>query len=353
MTRHWMWWASLGAALILGPLSSCSSEEPPAEPRVRLLLPREPGDLSTADAMVRGVHLARAGTGADFQVETYVPTDPDDAARTFDEWLRVANPQDLLVVPPELGAVVQERGCDLGVARVVLLAADGPRCRQLRSVAFDTFAAAYLAGIAAMESPAIAGEGRAGLLIGAPVPDVLAARDGFTAAVEARGGRVTRQEVIADDPALGFQDPERAAELAEAMLGEVDFVFLLAGASSPGAAAVFEERFPEAGVHVVGWDADFSDEYGRSTIASVVRPMDHAVRDAILEMAGGDLTPGRLAFGSPGGGTELPLSPRYAPLVVAGDCSGCDRYRPSCYAGCTTLEDAVRAATGEASAAVP
>ncbi|MBO6934124.1 MAG: BMP family ABC transporter substrate-binding protein [Deltaproteobacteria bacterium] len=342
------------AALVWLLAGSCSDPETIDRLTVRVLYGTDgPGDGSVNDSVNAGVVVARSG--ATFELEELVPETGAEALATLDEWIEVSGPRDLIVVGSAgYAEAIEARECDFGETNILLVDASVSTCEGLRSVSFQSFAPAYLAGVAAIADPTLAPTGRVGMIGGTEIPPVRELLDGFRAGVEATGGEVVAEHMVGDDPESGFTDIEAAAALAEELVDEVDVLFVAAGRASQGVGNLLEERVRRRGVeHVwlVGVDTDQSVQYGQVTVGSVLKRFDAVVRDAILEMVAGDLTSGDVVVGFRDRYTELLLHPRRAVRVLEGDCDECDAFLPSCYRRCTTLDQRVRMAEDAAATA--
>ncbi|MEM9862882.1 MAG: BMP family ABC transporter substrate-binding protein [Myxococcota bacterium] len=332
----------LGASLVVASLVGCAGEERIGELEVRVLYPPGGvGDGSLADAIFSGVVAARSGT--DFRVVESSPESVADARATFEEWVATGGERVLIV----LGTAgytdfVLNRGCDFGASSVLLLDSEAPTCANLRSVRFDAYAPAYLAGVAAVSDPSLSPDQTAGIVAGADVPNIRELIRAFTAGVESAGGSVARIEFVSTLPEVGFADPARASELTASMLAEVNVVYAAAGRSGEGVATRLEEHLgssPASVVYFIGSDTDQATRHGDITVGSVLKRLDFAVRDAILEMIGGRLSTGAVRVGFRDRWTEFLTHPRRGTAVLDGDCSGCSPFEPRCYRGCRTLDN--------------
>ncbi len=343
-------------ALALLLAGSCSDPERIERLTVRVLYATGGlGDGSLNDGVSAGVVVARSG--AEFELEEYMPLTGADAVAKLEEWVEISGPRDLIVVGSGgYTAAVEAHGCDFGQTNILLVDGSASTCEGLRSVSFQSFAPAYLAGVAAVADPTIAPTGRVAMIGGTEIAPVRELLDGFCAGVEAAGGEVVAERMVGDDPDTGFSDPEGATALAAELVDEVDVFFVAAGRSGQGVAELLEERVRAAPrstdrVWLVGVDTDQSVAYGQVTVGSVLKRFDAVVRDAILEMVAGDLNSGDVVVGFRDRFTELLLHPRRAIRVLEGSCDECDPFLPSCYRRCTTLDQRVHMAEEAAATA--
>lgn len=333
---------------LLGLLPQCGGEELIGRPRVRIMTTGMPGDGSLGDLTLTGAILARGGIGADFTSEVEVGVvDPAQSQAIFDAWRADATNRDLIILSGFYASLVRDAQCDFGGASVLLIGEGADTCANLRSVRYQAFEPAYLAGVAAVSDPAIAPTGRVGIIAGIDAPAVTEITAPFQLGVEARGGTVVEVAYIADGPE-GFFNSTRAGELATAMAPNVDVILALAGPGGIGVGTALAALEESERTFLIGAETDYSTRFAAITLGSVLRRVDYTVRDAILEFVGGQLSSGNVEVGFRDHFTELVLSPTYGWLPIGDGCSTCDPFDAVCLSACDTLVDLVEAAESEA-----
>lgn len=347
---------ALTCVCVLAGLAGCSPPEKLGPLEVKVLYPLGgKGDDSISDNLFAGIVFAQVGAG--FDLEEVEPETLEEAETTFDAWIEEGGPRRLVIVGGSgYGDFVAARACDFHESFVLHLDAALPTCPRLRSVTFRTFAAAFLAGVAAVV-PTVSPEGTAAIVAGADIPPVRELVDGFTAGVEHAGGILARTEYVSDDPAVGFDDPTTAEALANDIVDDVPVIFAPAGGSAEGVARALEARVGDGGdrrVFFIGADVDQSPFHAEVTLGSVLKRFDLMVRDAILDAVVGSFLSGDVRVGFDDRYTELALSPTGSTLPTdpgcIADCEG-RADESACLQECPLLEQVVDEAREAARAA--
>ncbi|WP_052848752.1 BMP family lipoprotein [Streptomyces avicenniae] len=184
-----------------------------------------------------------------------------------------------------------------------------PEGDNVYGMTFAEHEGSYLAGVAAALTTET---GQVGFIGGVENPLIQKFEAGFVQGVEA-----TNPDVEVDvrylyrDDDRGFNDPARAAETADAILGDgADIVYTAAGSSGTGA---IETVAGVDGAWAIGVDSDQwaqpgLAEYQDSILTSVVKSVDVAVFDLIESVENGETPSGVHSYTLAEGGVSLATS---------------------------------------------
>jgi basic membrane protein A len=182
---------------------------------------------------------------------------------------------------------------------------------NVRGLMFQTDAAAFLAGYLAA---GMTETGKVGTYGGIPIPTVTIFMKGFEAGVlyynQQKG---TNVEVVGWSTATGeglftgnFESTDDGRAYAESLMQEgVDIIMPVAGPVGLGSAAVCQET---GGCTIIGVDADWFDtapEYQDVILTSVLKKIDVAVYNTIVDMVNGEFTSGTAWYTIADGGVDL------------------------------------------------
>ncbi|MFT5433214.1 MAG: MYXO-CTERM domain-containing protein, partial [Myxococcota bacterium] len=290
-------------ALVASLLGGCSEELQAVEFNVRTIFPSTGlGDQGQADSVQTGIVIARLTF--EFGEESAAPATVAEAQTIFDGWIEEPGPERLLVlVGRNYAELVNARNCDFGGHRVLLLGAHGADdCFWLRSVRFDVYGPAFLAGVAVVAT--IADEPIA-LMTPLDSPDGADFIDGFQAGLAHVG------HVPADVVASTADDAQQQAET----------LFQTAGAVVPTSSRLFAGilRAAEAGSerYTCAVDTDQTIRAPGQVIASVLRRFDLETQDTILTVGTESFQSGRVDRTMEAGGSEIYVNPRFDEAVKA------------------------------------
>ncbi len=154
----------------------------------------------------------------------------------------------------------------------------------------------YLAGIVAAT---LSESGVIGAVGGTNVPAVVAFRDGYF-----NGARSVNPDIEVlyvesnPDPVIGFNDPERGAEIATQMLDEgADVIFQVAGGTGVG---VLETACAEEGVYGIGVDVDqalsLPPQAATCVVTSAEKKLQDTVHTVILSVDDGSFQAGTVVY---------------------------------------------------------
>jgi basic membrane protein A len=182
---------------------------------------------------------------------------------------------------------------------------------NVRGLTFQTDQAAFLAGYLAA---GMTETGKVGTYGGIQIPTVTIFMDGFQAGVmyynQQHG---TNVQVVGWDAATGqglftgnFESTDDGRAFAESLMQEgVDIIMPVAGPVGLGSAAVCQET---GGCLIIGVDADWYDtapEYQDVVLTSVLKKIDVAVYDTIVDMVNGQFTGGTVVYTIADGGVDI------------------------------------------------
>lgn len=299
--------------VVLG-LGCAPGEEDPV--KVSVLYPSSGrGDRGVADSVFAGLTFARWRFDAD--ILEVSPRGPEGAGVLLDTVLRPEQePRVIIATGFEYAESLESRHCEFGGHRVVQLDASLRDCKGLASVSFRTFEPSFLAGVAAVRK---SNTGRVAAIGGADLPSVRGFVDGFQAGVEYAGGTFLGPAYIGEG-AEGFQNPERALELAREFVAQgADVIFPAAGASGLGVIQGFSEmarsrQGNEQGAErwVIGVDSDQTTVGPRVVLGSVLKRMDLVVVRVMEGLDHGEFRSGSYELGSEERSTEFLLSPGFS-----------------------------------------
>jgi basic membrane lipoprotein Med (substrate-binding protein (PBP1-ABC) superfamily) len=294
-------------------------------------------DQGLGDAMFEGTLASRVGS--DFTIEQHTPESDADAQRLLDEALQPYQGRRLVIAGgPIYQAAVDARACDFQGADVLVLEASPTTCSGLRSVTFQPYVPAFLAGVMAVSAASLAPRQAAGVIAGGSSPQNDEMLSGFAAGVAYAGG----VNAVLDLDALrdgASDDPEAIREAVRAFVADQDVVLVLSQESSEDVLVAVRAYNAESSrpVLLVGVDQGLSIYDAQSVLGSILRRYDVEVRSTILTAEAGVFAGGQVVRGYPDGMTDLHISYAYEETPLdAQPFPECDE--------CATLSDAVQAA---------
>jgi basic membrane protein A len=184
-----------------------------------------------------------------------------------------------------------------------------PEGENIVGMTFAEHEGSYLAGVAA----ALRTEsGRVGFIGAVQNPLIQKFEAGFTQGVQDTNPDVEVEvEYLYADDDRGFNDPARAAEKADGMLGrDVDVIYTAAGASGQGS---IETVAGVEGAWAIGVDSDAYQQPGLADyrdhiLTSVIKRVDVAVFDLIQQVHNGEAPSGVQEYSLAEDGVELATS---------------------------------------------
>jgi basic membrane lipoprotein Med (substrate-binding protein (PBP1-ABC) superfamily) len=320
-------------------LLGCAPDEGLSKLVVSVLYPLEGnGASSVASAMRQGVLQARVGS--DFVFEEHTPQSEDDARELLDAALAPQQGRRLVMAAGALYATaLDERACDLSNMDVLLLEGQPAPCSSLRSVKFQTFVPAFLAGVLALSAQSVAPRHVAGVISAAPSAELTRLIQGFMAGAAYVGGSTEALELTTFDTEA-LSDPEQALVEIRALADAVDVLLI---ATDTGRDVILEgvrmhnDAHPEQLLRLIGVDQDLSVYEAELTLGSILRHFESEVRSSILAAQVDAFLPGQVVRGFHDGQTELIVNAAFAETALGAvpfeDCKLCK-----------TLTDAVREA---------
>ena len=182
---------------------------------------------------------------------------------------------------------------------------------NVRGLMFQTDQAAFLAGYLAA---GMTETGKVGTFGGIPIPTVTIFMKGFEAGVvyyNQQNG--TNVEVVGWNTATGeglftgnFESTDDGRAFAESLMQEgVDIIMPVAGPVGLGSAAVCQET---GGCMIIGVDSDWFDtapEYQDVLLTSVLKKIDVAVYNTVVDMVNGEFTSGTVTYTIADGGVDI------------------------------------------------
>jgi basic membrane protein A len=182
---------------------------------------------------------------------------------------------------------------------------------NVRGLAFQTDQAAFLAGYLAA---GMTETGKVGTYGGIPIPTVTIFMVGYEAGVTYYNQQHgTAVEVVGWNTATGeglftgnFESTDDGRAFAESLMQEgVDIIMPVAGPVGLGSAAVCLET---GGCKIIGVDTDWFEsaaEYKDVVLSSVLKKINVAVYNTIVDMANGNFTAGTVVYTIADGGVDL------------------------------------------------
>jgi basic membrane protein A len=218
----------------------------------------------------------------------------------FEEWLTRTQLHDrilIITIGSEFIGMVEDRTCLFNGRRILHLDQNLADCDGLKSVTFRTYAPSFLAGVAAMQ---VSTNKTAAALGGMDLPPVNEFMYGFKAGVEYAGGTVTYFDYIAEDFS-GFNDPEKAKQLADQIYEDADVIIPVAGGSSVGVI----DAAKEAGLYTIGVDTDQSFLGIQVVIGSVTKNLMKTTSTTIIDLSHNEFLSGPVNTGMEEGGSDF------------------------------------------------
>ena len=298
-------------------LSGCGEEsDPRLDVKVISTVGAGIGDLSFVDEVFKGLNLA--SLQCDFYREVLEPETYEEAVKEFNDYLYERQRLDrvlIITIGSEYIDMVEVRTCLFNGRKILHLDQNLTDCAGLKSVTFRTYAASFLAGVASME---ISTRKTAAALGGMDLPPVNEFMEGFKAGVEYAGGTLTAFEYIATDFS-GFNDPERANELARQLYEEADVIIPVAGGSSIGvidAAKQLREE-PEPKIrYTIGIDTDQSFLGIQVVIGSVTKNLSKTTATTIIDLSHDEFLSGPVSISMQDDGSDFVPNQIFADLYA-------------------------------------
>jgi basic membrane protein A len=172
-----------------------------------------------------------------------------------------------------------------------------------QGILFNEAQPGYLAGIVAAT---LSESGTIGAVGGTNVPAVVAYRDGYINGAKSVNAdiNVLYQESN-PDPVIGFNDPERGAEIAGQMIDlGADVIFQIAGATGEGVL----EAACSAGIYGIGVDVDqwqSTHDQAECIVTSAEKHLTKAVTEGIQAFAGDGARSGNVFYGADNDGVGV------------------------------------------------
>jgi basic membrane protein A len=169
----------------------------------------------------------------------------------------------------------------------------------------------YLAGIVAAS---ISESGVIGAVGGTNVPAVVRYRDGYINGAKSVNPDIEVLYVESNpDPVIGFNDPERGAEIANQMIdADADVIFQIAGGTGVGVL----EAACGAGIYGIGVDVDqynalveSNPDAAECLVTSAEKKLQATTASALLSAANGTFAPGNAPYNAASDPPAIGLSP--------------------------------------------
>ena len=268
------------------------------------------GDRSWNDSGYMGLLESREKLGA--KISEYAPVNDADAVDVVHHNLSLPlnNRRELVVtLAYTYTEIVNKLNCRLNGRKLLHFEERIDSCDNVKSVEYYTYAASFLAGVAAMK---ISETKKAAAIGGLRIPPVVEFIQGFKEGVEWAGGEVIEIQYI---PANrdGFNNPEEGAIRAKKLYEKCDVVFPVAGSTGNG---VIEYAKTLKDKYVIGVDTDQSWMGKNVVIGSVVKNLYKFIVQAAKEVEKDDFKGGHEIKGMDEGFSEFVVNELFADEIT-------------------------------------
>ncbi len=204
---------------------------------------------------------------------------------------------------------------------------------NVRSVVFKEHEGSYVVGVlAAMASKT----NTVGFVGGMDIPLIRKFECGYAQGVKSVNADATVLQNMTGTTGAAWNDPVKGGELAKGQIEQgADVIFQAAGGTGRGVM----QAAADAGIYSIGVDADQNYMFPGSVLTSMVKRVDVAVYNAMMDENNGTFTPGIQALGLAEGGVDWALDEYNAKLITPEMKAAADAAKAGIIAGDITVHD--------------
>jgi basic membrane protein A len=180
----------------------------------------------------------------------------------------------------------------------------------VRSVIFNEHEGSYLVGVLA----ALASEsGKVGFVGGMGVPLIQKFACGYVQGVKATNPEAEVFQAMTGDTGAAWNDPVRGGEIARGQIDQgADVVYHAAGGTGVGVL----QAAADAGVLGIGVDSNQNHLHPGQVLTSMLKRVDNAVYDALMDVKNGEWTTGVVVMGVAEDGVGYAVDENNAALIT-------------------------------------
>jgi basic membrane protein A and related proteins len=204
---------------------------------------------------------------------------------------------------------------------------------NVRSVVFNEHEGSYLVGVLA----ALASEtGQVGFVGGMDIPLIQKFACGYVQGVKATNPDAVVYQNMTGTTGAAWNDPVRGGELAKSQIDRgADVVYHAAGGTGVGVL----QAAADAGVFGIGVDSNQNYLHPGSVLTSMLKRVDVAVYDALMDAQNGEWTPGIVVMGLAEDGVGYALDEHNAALITDEMQAAAEEAKAKIIAGEITVHD--------------
>ncbi len=276
----------------------------PTRPVVYMIYDSDKGDLSYVDSAYRGLFAAQEDMR--FTKREYITYSPVNFSRLL-TGTTVEKPGFVITLGYDKAGFTQALAQEHPGIRFLAIDQTGIGSDNVRAYEITSYGESYLAGVLAASATKT---GRVGIILGTQSTLLEAFRSGYIDGVHAVSPTIpVDQAYVRENSKIGFNDPNRAAEIAGGMYDNgVDVVYAVAGYSNIGAV---REAKKAPGRYIIGVDSDQTYLGPGVILASAVKRLDRIVYTNIAEYLNSSFTGGDEVVGLKEGVTGLTFNPKF------------------------------------------
>ncbi len=268
------------------------------------------GDVGMNDSSF--VSVVKARDAIDATVVQWTPKDYDDAGYLLTSVVAepLRSPDELIILVGETyDSLVSQVECQFRDRKVLHIEGPDADCSKVQTVDFKTYAASYMAGVAAATASQT---GVVAVIGGGLTRDISESVNGFLDGAASAGAIATSTYLSASQN--GFNNYDEGYRMATEMFEQdsVDVIFVAAGATGLG---VLEASKQGVDRYVIGYDFDLS-EYGEEVVlGSVVKALDSVILEGMQNTRDGDFESGHVAIGLEDGSVSFLANENFSLLL--------------------------------------
>ncbi len=268
------------------------------------------GDIGMNDSSF--VSVVKARDAIDATVVQWTPKDYDEAGYLLTSVVAepLRSPDELIILVGEtFDSLVSQVECQFRDRKVLHIEGPDADCSKVQTVDFKTYAASYMAGVAAAT---VSQTGVVSVVGGGLTRDISESVNGFIDGASSAGAVVRSTYLSVSQN--GFNNYDEGYRMANEMFEQdgVDVIFVAAGATGLG---VVEASKQGIGRYVIGYEFDLT-EYGTDVVlGSVVKDLDSVILAGMQNTMSGDFESGHIEPGLEEGTVSFAVNENLSLLV--------------------------------------
>jgi|MDSW01.1.fsa_nt_gb basic membrane protein A len=268
------------------------------------------GDVGMNDSSF--ISVVKARDAIDATVVQWTPKDFDEAGYLLTSVLAepLRSPDELIILVGETyDSLVSQVECQFRARKVLHIEGLDADCSKVQTVDFKTYAASYMAGVAAANASQT---GIVSVVGGALTRDISESVSGFIDGANSAGAIASSTYLSASQN--GFNNYDEGYRMATEMFSQdsVDVIFVAAGATGLG---VLEAAKQGTDRYVIGYEFDLSESGSNVVLGSVVKDLDSFILDGMQKTMDGDFDSGHLTTGLEEGSVSFSVNENLSGII--------------------------------------